>query len=95
MRTKYSVSSISFVSNFLQKNPEIKIEVKGYADELGGEDYNIKLSEKRAKAVFEILTAAGIDPARLTFKGYGEDTSVDKSSPDARQMARRVSFEIK
>ncbi len=92
---EFSVSAISFVSNFLQKNPAVQIEIKGYADELGGEDYNIKLSEKRAKAVFERMTSAGIDPSRLSFKGYGEDTSVDKSSADARQMARRVSFEVK
>ena len=91
----YSVSAASYVANFLQKNPGVKLEVKGYADELGGDDYNIKLSEKRAIAVFDILVAAGIDPSRLTYKGYGEDTSVDKSSADARQMARRTSFEIK
>lgn len=91
----YSISSASFISNFLQKNPGVKLEVKGYADELGGEDYNIKLSEKRAKAVFELLIESGIDPSRLTYKGYGEDTSVDKSSAEARQMARRTSFEIK
>ena len=92
---EYSVSAASYVANFLQKNPGVKLEVKGYADELGGDDYNIKLSEKRAKAVFDLLIAAGIDASRLTYKGYGEDTSVDKSSADARQMARRTSFEIK
>ncbi len=91
----YSVSAASYVATFLQKNPSVKLEVKGYADELGGEDYNIKLSEKRAKAVYDLLISAGIDASRLTFKGYGEDTSVDKSSADARQMARRTSFEIK
>ena len=91
----YSVSAASYVANFMQKNPGVKLEIKGYADELGGDDYNIKLSEKRAKAVFDLLVSAGIDPSRLTYKGYGEDTSVDKSSADARQMARRTSFEIK
>ncbi len=91
----FSISSINYVSNFLKRNPGVKVEIKGYADELGLEDYNIKLSEKRAKAVYEILVASGIDSSRLSFKGYGEDTSVDKSSPDARQMARRTSFEIK
>jgi OmpA-OmpF porin, OOP family len=91
----YSVNSISYVANFLKKNPGIKLEIKGYADELGEENYNIKLSEKRAKAVYEILIASGIDSSRLSYKGYGEDTSVDKKSPDARQMARRVSFQIK
>lgn len=91
----YSISAANYISNFLKRNPGSKVEIKGYADELGPEDYNIKLSEKRAKAVYNLLIESGIDASRLTFKGYGEDTSVDKSSQDARQLARRASFEIK
>lgn len=91
----YSASAADYVANFLKKNPGVSVEIKGYADELGSEDYNIQLSEKRAKAVYDLLIATGIDASRLSFKGYGEDTSVDKSSADARQMARRVSFEVK
>jgi OOP family OmpA-OmpF porin len=91
----YSISSANFVANFLKRNPGVKLEVKGYADELGPEDYNIKLSEKRAKAVYDMLISAGIESSRLSFKGYGEDTSVDKSSAEARQLARRSSFEVK
>jgi OOP family OmpA-OmpF porin len=79
----------------LKRNPGVSVEVKGYADELGSEDYNIKLSENRAKAVYELIIASGIDASRVSFKGYGEDTSVDKSSADARQMARRASFDVK
>ncbi|MDE0558720.1 OmpA family protein [Algoriphagus sp. NF] len=91
---QYSVSAAQFVSNFLKKNPGISLEIMGYADELGSEDYNIKLSEKRAKAVYDLLIASGIDSSRISYKGYGEDTSVDKNSEDARQMARRVSFNL-
>jgi OmpA-OmpF porin, OOP family len=91
----YSTTSIAYVANFLQKNPGVNVEVKGFADELGPEDYNLKLSERRAKAVRDQLVAAGIDASRVTFKGYGEDTSVDKKSADARQLARRASFEVK
>ncbi|MCH7408796.1 OmpA family protein [Belliella sp. DSM 111904] len=91
----YSASSVSYVANFLKKNPSVNLEVKGYADELGPEDYNLKLSERRAKAVYDQLVAAGIDASRISYKGYGEDTSVDKKSADARQLARRTSFEVK
>ncbi|SHO64662.1 OmpA family protein [Algoriphagus zhangzhouensis] len=91
----YSISSIQFVSNFLIKNPGVQLEVKGYADELGPEDYNMKLSERRAKAVYDLLIASGIDVSRLSYKGFGEDTSVDKTSEGARQMSRRTSFEVK
>ena len=91
----YSVSAAQYVSNFMKRNPSVNVEIKGYADELGPEDYNIKLSERRAKSVYDLLIASGIDASRLSYKGYGEDTSVDKSSADARQMARRASFEVK
>jgi len=91
----YSTSAANYVSNFLKKNPGVSVEIKGYADELGPEDYNRKLSEKRAKSVYDILVASGVDASRLSYKGYGEDTSVDKTSADARQLARRASFEVK
>lgn len=90
----YSASSANYVANFMKRNPGVQVEIKGYADELGPENYNMKLSEKRAKSVYDLLVATGVDASRLSYKGYGEDTSVDKSSTDARQMARRVSFEI-
>ncbi|MCH6234616.1 OmpA family protein [Cognataquiflexum rubidum] len=91
----FSASAVNFVSNFLKRNPGVKLEVKGFADELGPEDYNMKLSERRAKAVYDLLIASGIDASRLSHKGYGEDTSVDKNSADARQLSRRASFEVK
>lgn len=91
----FSISAVSYVGTFLKENPSVNLEIKGYADELGPEDYNLKLSEARAKSVYDLLVSSGISPNRMTFKGYGEDTSVDKTSEDARQMARRVSFEIK
>ncbi|EOZ97745.1 Thrombospondin type 3 repeat:OmpA/MotB [Indibacter alkaliphilus LW1] len=90
----YSSSAANFVANFLKRNPGVNIHVKGYADEIGPEDYNMKLSERRAKAVVDLLVAAGITQNRISHQGYGEDTSVDKSSAEARQLARRVSFEV-
>ncbi|WP_194776099.1 OmpA family protein [Pararhodonellum marinum] len=90
----YSASAANYVANFLKRNPGVNVEVKGYADEIGPEDYNMKLSERRAKAVYDLLIASGIDASRISYKGYGEDTSVDKKSADARQLARRASFEV-
>ncbi|ERM84870.1 polymerase [Rhodonellum psychrophilum GCM71 = DSM 17998] len=91
----YSASATNYVANFLKKNPSVSVEIKGFADELGPEDYNMRLSERRAKAVYDMLISSGIDASRLSYKGYGEDTSVDKKSADARQLARRASFEVK
>jgi OOP family OmpA-OmpF porin len=90
----FSITGVDYVVNFLKRNPGVNLEIKGYADEIGPEDYNLKLSEKRALSVKKILIDSGIDALRLSVKGYGEDTSVDKESSEARQLARRVSFEV-
>ena len=91
----YSASATNYVSNFLKRNPGVSVEIKGYADEIGPEDYNLRLSERRAESVYKLLIASGVDASRLSFRGYGEDTSVDKASAEARQLARRASFEVK
>ncbi|WP_163714034.1 OmpA family protein [Mangrovibacterium lignilyticum] len=90
-----SANSVNFMKAYLSKNTSAKVEVQGYADELGSDDYNQKLSQKRADAVVKLLTEAGIDGARLSAVGNGKDTSVDKSSTQARQLARRATFIVK
>ena len=91
----YSLQSVNYLIIYMNENPEAKAELIGYADELGDVSYNQKLSEKRANKVQEILVASGIDAARLTVRGGGEDASVDKNSTGARQLVRRVTFKLK
>ncbi len=91
----YSLESVGYLVNYMKENPESKAELIGYADELGTTSYNQKLSEQRANRVQELLIAAGIDASRLTARGAGEDTSVDKNSAAARQLVRRVTLRLK
>ena len=93
--TNESTSGINFLQKYLKANPSASADVVGYADEVGNSDYNQSLSKKRAENVKQILVDAGIDASRLTVKANGEDTSVNKSSKGARQIVRRVTFEIK
>ena len=90
-----SANSVTFMKAYLTKNSRASVEVQGYADELGSDNYNQKLSQKRADAVVKLLTEAGIDASRLSAVGKGKDTSVDKSSASARQLARRATFVVK
>lgn len=91
----YSLQSVNFLIIYMNENTGMKAELIGYADELGETSYNQKLSEKRAVKVQELLVAAGIDASRLSVRGAGEDTSVDKNSTGARQLVRRVTFKLK
>ena len=59
------------------------------------QNYNQSLSVKRADAVKKLLVEAGVDASRISTEGRGEDTTVDKNSPRARQIARKATFELK
>lgn len=88
---KGSLNSINYLKQFMMDNPHVSAVLIGYADETGKESHNINLSRKRAKRVFDILVAAGINPSRLSYSGGGEDKSVTEN---ARQFARKVTFKI-
>ncbi|WP_299579593.1 OmpA family protein [uncultured Sunxiuqinia sp.] len=92
---KGAADAINLLRNYMMKNANVAVNLIGYADEKGTEEYNKKLSTKRAEAVAELLVKSGIDKSRLHTEGKGEDTSVDESSPNARQLARRVTFSIR
>ncbi len=89
-----STWAVDFVAKFLKSN-NTNIHIVGFADELGGTNYNQTLSTKRAEAVKKLLVEAGVDASRISTEGRGEDTSVDKNSPRARQIARKATFELK
>lgn len=90
-----SVNGINFLVKYLKENPGVSADVIGYADEIGDSEYNKALSQRRAQNVKQILVDAGISADRLTIKGNGEDASVKKDSPYARQIVRRVTFILK
>jgi outer membrane protein, adhesin transport system len=69
------------------------IEVGGHTDKrnTSSAEYNQKLSEKRAKAVSDYLAKHGIDPNRLTVKGYGFDVPIADNDPVlGNELNRRV-----
>lgn len=65
-------------AQYLKENPGVNVIIKGYADkDTGTSAYNLKLSERRAKAVYDVLTKTyGIDPSRLTTEGEGSTTQI-------------------
>jgi OOP family OmpA-OmpF porin len=91
----YSLDAINQIVKYMKENPKAEAVLTGYSDQIGNAEYNNTLSENRAKKVFDILIASGIEESRLSFKGGGVDDSVDKNSKEARQIIRRVSFELR
>ena len=91
----YSLNAINQIVEYMRANPRSNAILTGYSDAIGNSQYNLKLSEDRAKRVYDILVSSGIKESRMSYKGGGVDDSVDKSSKEARQLTRRVKFELR
>jgi OOP family OmpA-OmpF porin len=90
-----SLAGVDFLVKYMKNNPSKNADIIGYADEIGSPDYNSDLSRKRAEAVKSVAINAGIDASRLNVIANGEDASVNKNSKEARQIVRRVTFQVK
>jgi OOP family OmpA-OmpF porin len=76
-----------------QKNPGLRVEVQGFTDSIGTEEYNQGLSERRADAVRNYLVERGVDPKIISSKGYGESNPVaSNDTKEGRALNRRVEF---
>jgi outer membrane protein OmpA-like peptidoglycan-associated protein len=98
---KAIIRDISFellneVAKVINENPRItRIQVEGHTDSDGSDTYNLKLSQSRAESVVAFLVAAGVDPARLVAKGFGESLPIDTNGhTEGKAKNRRVEFTI-
>lgn len=74
----------------------LKVDIRGHTDNVGDDASNMKLSEKRAKAVLEELVKNGVDRERMTATGFGETTPIaDNNTKEGRAQNRRVVFDVK
>lgn len=78
--------------DFFNENPSLKIQIQGHTDSTGTDEYNDKLSQRRADAVVtELTTKYGVDAARLTTKGFGETMPVaPNDTPENMRKNRRI-----
>jgi outer membrane protein OmpA-like peptidoglycan-associated protein len=82
---------LSRIAGILSTLKGYQIYVYGYTDDIGTKEYNLKLSERRAKSVYDYLAHNGLDPKIMTTKGFGEaDPLVPGNSEKARAINRRV-----
>jgi len=83
------------VSGIILAHPGLAIEVEGHTDSVGGDEYNMKLSENRADAVRSYLVEQGVSRDSVTGKGFGKTSPVaDNATAAGRQMNRRVELVV-
>ena len=92
---KVSFALLNEVAQALQDNPKIEVEVQGHTDSQGNDNFNMKLSQNRANSVRAYLMKRGVDAARMTAMGYGENVPIaDNRTAAGRGQNRRVEFII-
>ncbi|HQC59137.1 MAG TPA: OmpA family protein [Bacteroidales bacterium] len=80
---------------FLNDHPTMTISIEGHTDNVGSDEFNLILSENRAKAVYNYLVNNGIDADRLQYKGFGETAPIaTNETEEGRAMNRRTEFVI-
>jgi len=91
-----SYSDIKNLADFMQQYPQTSTVVEGHTDSVGTDQYNQRLSERRAEAVREVLVNQyGVESQRVDSVGYGESRPVaDNSTEEGRQINRRVEAEV-
>ncbi len=88
------------LASLMKKETGLVMEIGGYTDAKGTDEYNIKLGKARAESCAGYLVQKGIERSRLVTKGYGKccpvepDTIDDKDNPEGRKANRRVEFKI-
>jgi len=88
---KESMPIVEQIIEMMKQAKDIKLSVEGHTDSDGSNESNLKLSEARAKAVVEAITKGGIDAARLSSAGFGEEKPIaDNSTSDGKAKNRRV-----
>ena len=87
--------------NVLNDNPEISIELSSHTDSIASDEYNLRLSQRRAQSAVDYIVNEGIDRERLVAKGYGESRPIARNTnpdgtdnPEGRQKNRRTEFKI-
>jgi len=83
---------IENVADVMKKYPDLQVVVEGHTDNVGGEKYNLKLSQKRAEAIKTVMVKNfNIESGRIKPKGFGYSKSIgDNKTKAGRQINRRV-----
>ena len=90
-----SITELDNVVKLMNENPAMKIQIRGYTDNVGTPADNLKLSAGRAVSVVNYLLGKGVNNSRLSFKGFGEANPIaDNNSEQGRALNRRTELSV-
>lgn len=91
-----SIAEVENIQELLKSNPVLKVQINGHTDNTGNAASNKALSLKRATSVVDYLVAHGVDPSRLSAKGFGADRPIVSNDDETggREINRRTEIEI-
>jgi OmpA-OmpF porin, OOP family len=85
------MQNLAQLAAFLSAHPDRALAIEGHADSTGTDEYNLRLSERRAASVKTFLASSGVDPSRVFAQGFGERYPVaSNDTTQGRSMNRRV-----
>jgi len=83
------------LARYLKEHPTTMITIDGHTDDVGGYEFNMQLSRRRASAVMNYLVGSGVSAVRMIARGFGKTRPVAPNDTDeGRQLNRRVEFTI-
>jgi outer membrane protein OmpA-like peptidoglycan-associated protein/tetratricopeptide (TPR) repeat protein len=90
-----SITELDNVVKLMNENPAMKVQIRGYTDNVGSPADNLKLSTGRAVSVVNYLLGKGVNNSRLSFKGFGEANPIaDNNSEQGRALNRRTELSV-
>lgn len=91
--TLESKNVLSSFADYLKKNENIRVEIRGHTDNVGNSNNNLLLSTNRAFTVYDVLMQLGVTKSRIQFKGFGDKKPIaDNASDEGKAKNRRTEF---
>lgn len=90
-----SIPIIEEIVDVMLSNPKLKLEIQGHTDNIGGVEFNLRLSEARALSVYNAIVERGVDSSRLRYRGFGFSRPVaNNDTEEGRSKNRRTEFVV-
>lgn len=96
-----SISELNKINKYMASRGNTELRIDGHADWIGTTEYNLKLSERRAKTAYDFLIDKGVSNSRLSYQFFGEAIPIapnanedGSDNPEGRQLNRRCEFKI-